>query len=64
MNSVCRRCGKQVVVNAGHIKVLEGMHWICFHLEYEHGDRDPDEPCDDPSCFSRRDTGRLVTTAS
>jgi hypothetical protein len=22
------------------------MHWLCFHLEYEH-DADPDEPCGD-----------------
>jgi hypothetical protein len=23
------------------------MHWLCFHLEYEHCGYDPDEPCDD-----------------
>lgn len=26
------------------------MHWTCFHFEFEHGDYDPDEACDDPSC--------------
>ena len=29
--------------------VFEGMHWLCFHLEYEHA-ADPDVPCEDPSC--------------
>jgi hypothetical protein len=24
MNSKCSRCGKQIVVNAGHVEVLEG----------------------------------------
>lgn len=43
----CKRCGRQIVVDpelsAG---ALEGMHWLCFHLEYEH-DTDPDVPCGD-----------------
>ncbi len=30
-------------------EVFERMHWICFHLEFEH-DSDPDVPCDDPTC--------------
>jgi hypothetical protein len=57
----CRRCGKQVVVNSLYGEVLEGMHWVCFHLEYEHGDHDPDEPCNDPDCFWHRDSGKLKT---
>jgi len=31
------------------IELFEGMHWLCFHLEYEH-EADPDEACGDPSC--------------
>jgi hypothetical protein len=27
--------------------VFEGMHWLCFHLEFEHGETDPDLPCSD-----------------
>jgi hypothetical protein len=52
----CRRCGRPVVVNAANYNVLEGMHRVCFHLEYEHGNNDPDEPCDDPGCFWRKAT--------
>jgi hypothetical protein len=26
------------------------MHWLCFHLEFEH-DGDPDVACADPSCL-------------
>jgi hypothetical protein len=63
MNKKCRRCGKGIVVNASNVDVLEGMHWVCFHLEFEHGDSDPDEPCDDPGCFWRRATGKLGTFA-
>jgi hypothetical protein len=29
--------------------VFEQMHWLCFHLDFEH-QADPDEPCRDPSC--------------
>jgi hypothetical protein len=25
------------------------MHWLCFHIAFEHGG-DPDEPCADVSC--------------
>ena len=51
---ICRRCGKPIVINAFHCEVFEGMHWVCFHLEYEHLNHDADEPCDDPSCFWER----------
>jgi hypothetical protein len=30
--------------------VFEQMHWLCFHLEFEHPG-DPDLPCTDPSCI-------------
>jgi len=47
---ICKRCNQPVKVFSGDYDVFEGMHWICFHYEFEHGDYDPDEPCDDPSC--------------
>jgi len=48
---VCVRCGKPVVVNRQlYAEVFEKMHWLCFHLEYEHPG-DPDAPCGDPSCY-------------
>jgi len=46
---ICARRGKPVMVNAGRYDVFEGMHWLCFHLEFEH-QGDPDAPCSDPSC--------------
>jgi|ERR1051326_1608456 hypothetical protein len=45
--TVCRRCGRRIQVNpALSADVFEGMHWLCFHLEYEH-EGDPDVPCTD-----------------
>ncbi len=47
---ICQRCGRPVVVYAAESRdVFESMHWLCFHLEYEH-DGDPDQPCGEPSC--------------
>ena len=48
----CTRCGRPVVSQANHYHTFERMHWVCFHLEFEH-QGDPDEPCGDPSCFWR-----------
>ena len=45
----CVRCGRPVTVNASDYDLFERMHWLCFHLEFEH-DADPDEHCADPSC--------------
>jgi hypothetical protein len=47
--SLCKRCGKTIEVHAADADVFEGMHWLCFHLEFEH-EGDPDAPCADPSC--------------
>jgi hypothetical protein len=58
MDKICRKCGLPVKVNEEIYDVLENMHWICFHLEFEHGEHDPDEPCDDPSCPWNRISGR------
>lgn len=46
---VCVRCHKPVAVHRAEYEVFERMHWLCFHLEFEHH-ADPDSPCDDPSC--------------
>lgn len=46
---MCLRCGKPVTTNADHFDLFEKMHWLCFHLEFEH-QGDPDSPCTDPSC--------------
>lgn len=46
---ICKRCGKPVTVYADDFDLFEQMHWLCFHLEFEH-EGDPDEPCGDPSC--------------
>ena len=48
-SKLCKRCGTPVEVNAGSYDVFEQMHWLCFHLEFEH-DGDPDQSCGDPSC--------------
>jgi len=46
----CKRCDREIVENATlALDVFEGMHWLCFHLEYEH-DADPDISCGAPSC--------------
>ena len=45
----CVRCGRPVEVSRDCYEVFEKMHWLCFHLEFEH-DGDPDRKCDDPSC--------------
>jgi hypothetical protein len=45
----CVRCGRPVEVHRAQFELFEQMHWLCFHLEFEHR-ADPDAPCDDPSC--------------
>lgn len=46
---ICIRCNKPIEENKEQYEVLEKMHWLCFHLEYEH-EGDPDRQCSDPSC--------------
>lgn len=46
----CVRCGRPVLVNRDSYDVFERMHFLCFHLEFEHGDYDPDQGCDVPGC--------------
>jgi hypothetical protein len=47
---ICIRCKQPVVVNRKMYDVFERMHYLCFHLEFEHGDHDPDEDCGIPGC--------------
>lgn len=43
----CARCGRVIEADlAASVRMYEGMHWLCFHLEYEH-DTDPDIACGD-----------------
>lgn len=48
-NKICVYCNKPVEKYSDDYEVFEKMHWLCFHLVYEH-DGDPDKACDDPSC--------------
>jgi hypothetical protein len=45
---ICVKCRKPVS-RTENVELFEGMRWLCFHFEYEHG-ADPDGPCADPSC--------------
>ena len=49
---ICVRCGLEVRVNRETYEILERMHYVCFHFEFEHGGFDPDEECDAPDCPS------------
>lgn len=43
----CRRCGTRIDVDPDlSVEAFEGMHWLCFHLEFEHN-TDPDVACSD-----------------
>jgi hypothetical protein len=65
LDKICKRCGLPIKVNKELSDVFEDMHWLCFHLEFEHGDYDPDEPCDDPSCPWNKISGEdMVITYS
>lgn len=57
MNKTCKRCGLPIKVNKDMCEAFEDMHWLCFHMEFEHGNYDPDEACDDPSCPWNRISG-------
>jgi hypothetical protein len=42
-DSICRRCGRPVVVDAARYETFENMHYVCFYYEFEHDPADPDE---------------------
>jgi hypothetical protein len=39
-----------VVVSREQYDVFERMHYVCFHMEFEHDPHDPDEDCGVPGC--------------
>ena len=48
VTDICKRCGGKITVNPQLSQdAFEGMHRLCFHLEFEHGDIDADLPCSD-----------------
>lgn len=55
----CKVCGKPIT-NVQAAEVFEGMHWLCFHMIFEHDDYDPDVPCDDPGCPWNRISGKIT----
>ncbi len=57
MDYICKKCGEPIK-DISDYDLFEGMHWICFHFEFEHGSYDRDEPCDDISCPWNRISGR------
>lgn len=47
--------------------VFEGMHYVCFHYEFEHGDTDVDAECAAGGCPSASLAGnrdKVIATAS
>ena len=48
----CRRCNRSVGVSRDQYEVFEGMHYVCFHYEFEHDPVDPDEECRAGGCPS------------
>lgn len=48
----CRRCGRPVLLERDRYDVFEGMHYVCFHYEFEHDPVDPDEECGAGCCPS------------
>ncbi len=50
----CVRCGRPIEVNRDlAAERFRHMHWLCFHLEFEHAG-DPDAPCVHFSCHVAR----------
>lgn len=54
----CRRCGVPVQRNLARFETFEHMHWLYFHLEFEHAvdglyPGDPDVARRDPACPAR-----------
>ena len=45
----CRLCERPVTIHRDDFEKFERMHWLCFHIVFEH-EGDADEPCRDPSC--------------
>lgn len=48
-SQVCRACGAPSA-SPYFTSVFERMHYVCFHLEFEHGDVDRDQTCGLAGC--------------
>lgn len=46
----CKRCHRPVAEAAYDYAVMEEMHYVCFHYEFEHGTTDVDVDCRLPGC--------------
>ena len=46
----CARCGRQLAPAHQTDAALMGMHWVCFHDEFEHGTADVDTGCGLAGC--------------
>ena len=50
----CARCDRPIEVNRDlAAERFRGMHWLCFHLAFEHPG-DPDAACASPTCHVAR----------
>ncbi|WP_144126278.1 DUF7660 family protein [Catellatospora sichuanensis] len=61
----CRRCGRALAAHRDPAGLFEGMHWVCFHYEFEHDPTDPDDDCGIAGCPSApavRHKERLAAT--
>lgn len=45
----CVLCGKPVIKHEEQYEVYEKMHWLCFHIMFEHND-DVDVACNAGGC--------------
>lgn len=52
MPLTCRRCRRPITNAASHADVFEGMHYVCFHYEFEHRSADVDASCGLHGCPS------------
>lgn len=53
---ICRRCRRSIEnLSPDTIDIYEGMHYVCFHYEFEHHDIDIDSECSVAGCPSRYD---------
>jgi hypothetical protein len=71
---LCRRCSRPVrsvrfasptaAISATDYETFEGMHYVCFHYEFEHDPADPDEECTAGGCPSGALAGGRGTVAA
>ena len=60
---ICKLCSKPVILNRDRaVSCFEGMHWLCFHIIFEHTG-DTDAPCDDIDCPMLSDAAKTERLA-